>query len=157
MNFSTDNNIRLLIHYMARDGFDEKEISKRLNLKISYIKRLVNNDKDILRDMEYAKMLTDYRVEDSLLKKALGDTVTETKTTEKASGSETITNTKEVPADTSATQFWLKNRCPDKWNEKIPGDEGTVQRLEKIFEAIDQKAGIGSEKNAKQKEPERKN
>lgn len=142
MILSTNDNIRLLIHYMARDGFDEKEISKRLNLKISYIKKLIKNDENILRDIEYAKLLTDYRVEDSLLKKALGDTVTETKTTEKASGSETITNTKEVPGDTSAIQFWLKNRCPDKWNEKNPGDEGTIQRLDKIFEAIDSKAGI---------------
>ena len=151
MILSTDDNIRLLIHYMARDGFDETEISKRLNLKVSYIKKLIKNDKDIIRDIEYAKLLTDYRVEDSLLKKALGDTVTETKTTEKGSGSETITNTKEVPADTSAIQFWLKNRCPDKWNEKVPGDEGTIQRLEKIFEALDKKAGINDKNKSRRK------
>lgn len=140
MNLSNNDNIRLLIHYMARDGFDVSEISKRLNLKISAIKKLIKSDEDIIRDMEYAKLLTDYRVEDSLLKKALGSTVKEVKETEKSTGIETVINTKDVPGDTSAMQFWLKNRCPEKWGENAKDTSDTAERLEKIFQAIDTKS-----------------
>ena len=140
MILSTDENIRLLIHYMARDGMDEYEIAKRLNLKVSYIKSLIKDNEEIIRDMEYAKMLTDYRVEDSLLKKALGTTITETKETEKSTGFETVTSTKEVQGETSAIQFWLKNRCPEKWSDKENSNAETVEKLEEIFKAIDKKA-----------------
>ena len=112
MVFSTDDNIKLLIRYMARDGYDAEEISKRLNIKLSQLKKIIEDDEEINRDLEYAKMLTDYRVEDMLLKRALGTTVTETKETDKGNGIETITNTKEIQGDTTAIQFWLKNRCP---------------------------------------------
>ena len=140
MNFTTDDNVRLLIHYMARDGLDEEEIAKRLDIRLSRLKGIIAEDKEIIRDLDYARMLTDYRVEDSLLKKALGATVTETRETDKGSGSETVTSTKEVQGDTSAIQFWLKNRCPEKWNEKSAGNADTIERLERIFKAIDKKA-----------------
>lgn len=146
MILSTDENVRLLIHYMARDGMEEREIAKRLNLKVSYIRKLIESDEGIIRDMEYAKMLTDYRVEDSLLKKALGTTVTEVKETEKGTGCETVTNVKEVPGDTSAMQFWLKNRCPEKWSDRAGGNADTIERLEKIFKSIDSKAKKSCEK-----------
>ena len=97
-------------------------------------------------------MLTDYRVEDSLLKKALGTTITETKETEKSTGLETVTNTKEVAGDTSAIQFWLKNRCPEKWNDKTASNQDTIDRLDKIFAAIDNKAEKMCENATKEKE-----
>ena len=140
MVFSTDDNIKLLIRYMARDGYDAEEISKRLNIKLSQLKKIIEDDEEINRDLEYAKMLTDYRVEDMLLKRALGTTVTETKETDKGNGIETITNTKEIQGDTTAIQFWLKNRCPEKWNEKSASNADTVERLDKIFKAIDKRA-----------------
>lgn len=140
MNLSNDDNIRLLIHYMARDGFDLSEISKRLNLKVSQIKKLIKSDENIIRDMEYAKLLTDYRVEDSLLKKALGSTVKEVKETKKSTGIETVTNTKDVPGDTSAMQLWLKNRCPEKWGDKAVNTSNTENILNKIFQSIDTKS-----------------
>ena len=146
MTSPNEDNICLLIRYMARDGLDEAEIAKRLNLKISYIKKLIKANEDIIRDMKYAKLLTDYSVEDSLLKKAIGTTVTET---EKSTGFETVTNTKDVPGDTSAIQFWLKNRCPQRWNDKASENGETIERLEKIFKSIDQKARKKSLENKK--------
>lgn len=140
MSSSNDDTIRLLIQYMARDGLNEEEIAKRLKKKVSYIRKLIKSDENIIRDMEYAKLLTDYKVEDMLLTRAVGTTLTEVKETEKNTGTEVVTNTKDVVADTSAIQFWLKNRCPQKWNDKGTDNSDTIERLEKIFSAIDDKA-----------------
>jgi len=85
-------------------------------------------------------MITDYQVEDALLKKALGGVSTEVKKTEKKTGTETVTVTKEVPADTSALQFWLKNKCPDKWSDKAEAVSNTEERLNKIFDSISHEA-----------------
>ena len=134
----TNNNdiLLLLIRYMARDGLDKKEIIKRLGITSQKFTALINKDSSICDELIYQKMITDYKVEDAVLKKALGGTVTEVKETEKYTGTETVTVTKEVPADTSALQFWLKNKCPDKWSDKGSDFSDTQEKLDKIFLSI---------------------
>ena len=59
------------------------------------------------------------QVEKALLSRALGITVTESKTESSEKGGEkTVTTVKEVPPDISAQMFWLKNRCPEQWRDK---------------------------------------
>ena len=70
------------------------------------------------------------------MKKALGSTSVEIKETEKQTGTETVKVTKEIPADTSALQFWLKNRCPDRWCDNANEHGETIEKLEKIMEGI---------------------
>lgn len=133
---NNDDILLLLIRYMARDGLDKKEIINRLGITSQKFTALINKDSSICDELIYQKMITDYKVEDALLKKALGGTVTEVKETEKSTGTETVTVTKEVPADTSALQFWLKNKCPEKWNEKGSDFSDTQEKLDKIFLSI---------------------
>ena len=140
MNSTDNNNIRTLIHYMYRDGFCTEEIAKRLGISVAKIKKLIKEDEEIAWDLKYLKMMTDFEVEDSLLKKALGTTVTEVKETEKSTGTETVRSTKEVQGETSAMQFWLKNRMPERWSDKSEDNKDTILRLEKIFESIDKQS-----------------
>lgn len=66
------------------------------------------------------------RVESALLKRALGFRQEEASSEElvdKKSGEllEVLKRrviTKEVPPDVRALLFWLKNRCPERWNER---------------------------------------
>ena len=127
---------------MARDGLDYEEITKRLSLSDRKMNSLLKKDESLKKDLEYAKLLTDYAVEDALLKKALGSTSVETKETQKTSGIESVTVTKEIPSDTAALKFWLEHRCPERWSEKSEFNQSIDERLEKITDEISNQAHI---------------
>ena len=101
---------------------------------------LLQKDEALKKELEYAKLLTDYAVEDALLKKALGSTSVETKETQKSSGVESVTVTKEIPSDTAALKFWLEHRCPERWSEKSELNQSIDERLEKITDEISNQA-----------------
>lgn len=63
------------------------------------------------------------QVEEALLQRALGMTVTETRTENSDKGEKTVTVQKQLPPDISAQMFWLKNRCPELWRDKPPEPE----------------------------------
>lgn len=67
------------------------------------------------------------RVENALLNRALGCTVTETRINgggddDKAPASVQIT--KELPPDPVSCIFWLKNRDPNRWRDKVAQEIG---------------------------------
>lgn len=132
---------------MARDGLSESQIIKHLGITQNKFNSLKKTNNELKKDINYSKLLTDYAVEDALLKKALGSISKEVKETEKESGTEMVTVTKEVPADTSALQFWLKNRCPDRWNEKNVSGKSTEEMLDSIMERITKNAKESVKKN----------
>lgn len=130
------NKLILLIRYMARDGMSEEEIEKRLGIKKSRLRSILKKEKGLSEELEYSRLLTDFEVEQALLKKALGGMSTEVKETQKAGGTERVTVTKEIPSDTTALQFWLKNRCPERWGEKASGENETARKLSQIMNDI---------------------
>lgn len=136
----TDENITLLIRYMARDGLDFEEIVKKLGISKRKINNLIKQDETLKKELEFSKLLTDYAVEDALLKKALGSTSVETKQTQKSTGVESITVTKEIPSDTAALKFWLEHRCPERWAEKSEANQAIDERLLKILDEISKQA-----------------
>ena len=73
----------------------------------------------ICKTLKRGKEVVDIQVENALLKRALGYTTTETKI-KKGYGEilEEVVITKEVPPDTTAAIFRLKNRRPEQWREK---------------------------------------
>lgn len=65
-------------------------------------------------------------VEDSLLKKALGYDYEETRTEfSDKTGEKTVTTSHHVSPDVRALTFWLKNRCPNRWQDKPQEPEDT--------------------------------
>lgn len=136
----TDENIILLIRYMSRDGLGYEEIVKKLGISKRKMNSLLKQDETLLKELEYSKLLTDYAVEDALLKKALGSTSVETKETVKNSGVESVTVKKEIPSDTAALKFWLEHRCPERWAEKSETNQAIDEKLEKISNEITKQA-----------------
>ncbi len=74
------------------------------------------------------------RIEEALLKRALGFSVEESVSediVDKKTG-ETLENTKrrvtrkEVPPDVRALLFWLKNRRPGRWRDRIDAPEEKI-------------------------------
>ncbi|MBQ9269964.1 MAG: hypothetical protein IJ206_10685 [Oscillospiraceae bacterium] len=79
------------------------------------------------------------QVEQALLQRALGLTVTETRTEVTEKGEKTVRTEKELPPDLSAQVFWLKNRCPEKWREKPPEPQPEA-REDNLLEMLRQAA-----------------
>ncbi len=125
---------------MARDGLGYEEIVKKLGISKRKINNLIKQDETLEKEIEFSKLLTDYAVEDALLKKALGSTSVETKETQKSTGVESITVTKEIPSDTAALKFWLEHRCPERWAEVSETNQAIDERLEKIYNEISKQA-----------------
>ena len=110
----------------------------------------------LLKDIPLSKMLTaeayfidsvltkgkqevDEKVENALLKRALGYTYDEVKETydgDQLTKRQVVT--KHVPADVGAMIFWLKNRRPQDWKSdyhKVKHDEKVLELREKELEA----------------------
>ena len=81
-------------------------------------------------------------VENALLKRALGYDYEEVKTeTENGVVTKVTTITKQVVPDVTAQIFWLKNRRPDKWRDKvIYTDESELEKLDELIGSIDRLA-----------------
>ena len=121
---------------LARRGLSDEDIAKAINVNRSTIydwKKKYPTFAEALRD---GKLVADLAVESALFKKATGFTVTDTKTTsfldketgELVEGKSEVT-TKHILPDTLAIMFWLKNRRPDLWKDKIveQGDTAETQ------------------------------
>lgn len=111
---------------LARRGLSDEDIAKSIGINRTTIydwKRKYPTFANALRD---GKLVADLAVESALFKKATGFTVTDTKTTsfldketgELVEGKSEVT-TKHILPDTLAIMFWLKNRRPDLWKDKV--------------------------------------
>ena len=117
----------------ARDGLTDEQIAHNIGISTSTLYNWEKQHVEILEALKKGKEVVDRQVENALLKRALGFTTTET--TETLDEKKTVT--KEVPPDTTAAIFWLKNRKPDVWRDRketqLSGSVETSQRpLEKV-------------------------
>ena len=110
----------ILIQGMAREGLTQQQIANNLGISID---TLIENKKkysEFNNALKRGKEVIDFEVENALLKRALGYEYEE----------ETYENgilTKKVKIhvapDTTAQIFWLKNRKPNNWKDRIETDE----------------------------------
>lgn len=129
-----------LIKGWARDGLTNEQIANNLGINVSTIYDYQNKYPEFAEALKKGKEIIDYEVENALLKRALGYNYEE-KTYEKTYNkeldkyTETLIKrvTKQVAPDTTALIFWLKNRKPQQWRDKIDVEkENKVQRIEII-------------------------
>lgn len=93
--------------------------------------------------LKRGKAPVDIEVENALLKRAKGGFEVRERRVEKwkdADGVErehTVIITREVPPDTTALIYWLKNRRPDKWRDKPAETLGNdVEDLNPLVELL---------------------
>lgn len=126
----------LVIEGFARDGLTDPQIAHNMGIGYSTLKDWMNRYPAIQAAIKKGKAPVDMQVENALLKRALGyteeETITEVEeipyTTKDADGNPvTRTRTKRhvrkvqrvYPPDVTAQIFWLKNRKPKQWREKV--------------------------------------
>lgn len=118
-----DEDHLLLIAGWTRDGYTYKDIAAKIGISSSAFNRWRNRYPQFNQAMKEGREIVDYKVENALLKSALGYETKETKVTilmryGKVVEETTETTTREVVPNVTAIQTWLYNRLPDKWNRR---------------------------------------
>jgi len=114
----------LLAEGYAREGFNDKQIADKLGIGLSSFYKYQREFSEFLESIKKGKAPVDFKAENALLKRVLGYTyeekTTEMRIDEKGNTKPVVVKIvkKEVPPETTAIIFWLKNRRPDKWREK---------------------------------------
>lgn len=110
----------MLIGSWARDGFTEEEIATNMGIGRSTLNEWKNKFIDISNTIKKNKQVSDYLVEGSVFRSVMG--FTKTYDNEKVTKDGYVVKYKEtvyIPPNPLLSMFWLKNRLPDKWREKV--------------------------------------
>ena len=114
----------ILLEGWARDGLTDEQIAKNIGIATSTFYEWKKKSKEFSESLKKGKEVVDFEVENALLKKALGYTITLNKQKVTKDGDVVdITEEVHVPPDTTAQIFWLKNRKPNTWKDKVETDE----------------------------------
>ena len=117
-----------LLEGLARDGLTDEQIALKIGISTSTFYQWQLNFPEFSEAIKKGKAPVDIKVENALLKRALGYTATETIEEVYQAGqgedkrvlsSHIRKITKEIPPDVGAIVFWLKNRRPGRWRDKI--------------------------------------
>lgn len=133
----------LTLEGWARDGLTDVQIAKNMGISSKTLYRWKESYCQICQALKKGKEVVDRQVENALLKRALGYSYTETKTKkEYGEITEVTTIEKEVIPDVTAQIFWLKNRKPNEWRDKVTvTDETELEKLDELIGSIDRLAG----------------
>lgn len=120
-----------LLQRWARDGLTMEQIARKMGVSPSTLYAWQSRYSEISEALKKGKEVVDAKVENALLKRALGYDYEEVR--EEWNGStllKRITTQKHVQGDIAAQIFWLKNRQSERWREK-PAD-GTGKDIEDL-------------------------
>jgi len=138
----------LLLEGWARDGLTNEEIAANIGVTSKTLYEWISKKREIGDALKRGKAPVDIKVENQLLKSALGFKVTvkkaikvKTKKSKPGVGLieeehiEMVDEEQYIPPVPAAQFFWLKNRRPDKWRDKqiveqtISADDGFLDAL----------------------------
>lgn len=124
----------------ARDGLTDEQIAHNIGIAERTFTDWKDRFPSISAALKKGKAPVDIQVENALLKRALGydyeEITTEIFDMPDGTKRKHIKKvTKMVIPDTTAQIFWLKNRRPDKWRDKVEGaPEGNNDLLQSLLD-----------------------
>ena len=112
----------MLLECWARDGYTFQDVANRIGIAASTLRMWRMQYPDIDNALKKGREIIDYKVENALLKSALGYHTKEVKVTTTIRFGKTVETIKEVTdkeqaPNVSAIQCWLYNRLPNKWKK----------------------------------------
>ena len=112
----------MLLECWARDGYTVQDIANRIGSSISTLRAWRVQYPEIDSALKKGREIIDYKVENALLKSALGYKTKEVKVTTTMRYGKVVETIKEVTdkeqaPNVSAIQCWLYNRLPNKWKK----------------------------------------
>lgn len=110
----------MLLECWSRDGYTFEDIANKIGISLSTLKSWRKSYPEIDSALKSGREIIDYKVENALLKSALGYKTKETKITTimrhgKVVETQTETLEKTIAPNVNACQCWLYNRLPKKW------------------------------------------
>lgn len=138
----------LKLEAWARDGLTEADIANNIGISTVTLWDWKNKHPNILNALKKGKEVADIRVENALYKRAVGYDTVEEKTILNSDGSiaQTIKQIKHIAPDTTAQIFWLKNRRPELWRDKVVVD-ANMNNEERLKDMQDFLKVVKGEKN----------
>ena len=125
-----------LLEGWARDGLTEEQIANNMGISRPTLWEWKKKEPNILNTLKKGKEVADYEVENALFKKALGYTIQiNEQKVDKDGCVHDLVKDVHIPPDTTAQIFWLKNRNPKKWRDKVEV-ETNKQELSKLDELL---------------------
>lgn len=112
----------MLIECWARDGYTFQDIANKIGIAVSTLRTWREQYPEFNEALKRGREIIDYKVENALLKSALGYKTKEVKVTTTMRYGKVVETVKEVTdkeqaPNVSAIQCWLFNRLPDKWKK----------------------------------------
>ena len=110
----------MLLECWARDGYTFQDIANRIGITSNTLRWWRKQYPEIDKALKTGREIIDYKVENALLKSALGYKTKEVKVTTTMRYGKVVETIKEVTdkeqaPNVSAAQCWLYNRLPKKW------------------------------------------
>lgn len=110
----------MLIECWSRDGYTIEDIANKIGVNKKTLYDWRSQYPEIEEALRNGREIVDYKVENALLKSALGYQKKEVKVTTVMRYGKVVETTKEVTEteqapNVNAIQTWLYNRCKDKW------------------------------------------
>lgn len=107
----------ILVEGWARDGLTDEQIAKNLGIGKNTFYQYKKEHQDFSDALKKGKEIVDYQVENALLQNAMNGNIT-------------------------AQIFWLKNRKPHKWKDKVDVDANTdeLNKVEQLLSKIKEEA-----------------
>lgn len=99
----TDENLTLIKGW-ARDGLTNEQIAKNMGISVKTLYEWQKTKSEFRNALKKGKEVADYEVENALFKAA-------------------------IEGNTTAMIFWLKNRRPDKWRDKVEQEQDIKQEI----------------------------
>lgn len=106
----------LLVQGWARDGLTDEQIASNIGVSYSTFREWLKKFPALQAALKIGKAPVDLQVENALLKRALGYDYQEVTCED---GKPVKVVTKHMAPDTTAQIFWLKNRRPDRWRDRV--------------------------------------
>ena len=105
---------------LARKGKTNQQIAEALGVNLDTVQTWINTYPEFSEALKEGKAPADAKVERCLFQRAIGYKITEKKVIQLPDGTvrKEVTE-KEIAPDTTAQIFWLKNRLPGEWRDKV--------------------------------------
>ena len=119
-----ENDKLILLEGWAKSGLTDEQIAKNIGINRTTLYDWKKKETNIADALKKGKEVIDFEVENALLKKALGYTITlKEERLDKDGCVHTLEKDVHIPPDTTAQIFWLKNRKPNNWKDRVETDE----------------------------------
>ena len=127
----------LLLEAWARDGLIDEDIAHNVGISPATLYEWKKRFPEISEALKRGKEVVDIQVENALFKRAMGYEYEETKIIiSEKDGRRVETVKKQMPPDTTAQIFWLKNRKPEKWRDRVEVQNNDNDQVKRFIEAM---------------------